>query len=103
MKQCQLHKDSPLGDAMLECYSCASKNVFALGFVPVKVENSAVLLCRDHKQNDAGLKELDLDLTSWQPLIEDRAFVPWLVIVPSDKVIQSATLEPAPHCYLLLL
>jgi len=37
VKQCKLHKDSPLGDAMLECYSCASKNVFALGFVPVKV------------------------------------------------------------------
>lgn len=71
---------------MLECYSCASKNVFALGFVPVKVENSAVLLCRDHKAHDAGLQELDLDLTSWQPLIEDRAFVPWLVTVPSEKV-----------------
>ena len=86
VKQCRLHKDSPLGDAMLECYSCASKNVFALGFVPVKIENSAVLLCRDHKAHDAGLQELDLDLTSWQPLIEDRAFVPWLVTVPTEKV-----------------
>ena len=70
----------------MECYSCANRNVFALGFVPVKVENSAVLLCRDHKPNDAGLKELDLDLKSWQALIEDRSFVPWLVTVPSDKV-----------------
>lgn len=87
LKQCRLHKDSPLGDAMLECYSCTSKNVFALGFVPVKIENSAVLLCRDHKAHDPGLKELDLDLTSWQPLIEDRAFVPWLVSVPSEKVL----------------
>jgi regulator of nonsense transcripts 1 len=52
----------------------------------VKVESSAVLLCRDHKANDPGLKELDLDLSSWQPLIEDRAFVPWLVTVPSEKV-----------------
>lgn len=86
MKQCQLHKNSPLGDAMLECYSCASKNVFALGFVPVKAENSAVLLCRDHKANDAGLKDLDIDLTCWQALIEDRAFVSWLVTVPSEKV-----------------
>ena len=86
VKQCRLHKDSPLGDAMLECYSCASKNVFALGFVPVKIENSAVLLCRDHKAHDPGLQELDLDLTSWQPLIEDRAFVPWLVTVPTEKV-----------------
>lgn len=45
-----------------------------------------MLLCRDHKANDPGLKELDLDLSSWQPLIEDRAFVPWLVTVPSEKV-----------------
>jgi len=28
---------------------------------------------------------MDWDLTQWMPLIEDRAFLPWLVKVPSDK------------------
>ncbi len=46
MRECQLHKDSPLGDTLLECYSCGARNAFALGFVPVKSENSVVLLCR---------------------------------------------------------
>jgi regulator of nonsense transcripts 1 len=48
VKQCKLHKDSPLGDAMLECYSCASKNVFALGFVPVKVSSRATCESREN-------------------------------------------------------
>lgn len=46
VRECQLHKDSPLGDTLLECYSCGARNAFALGFVPVKSENSVVLLCR---------------------------------------------------------
>ena len=36
MRECQLHRDSPLGDALLECYACGSRNAFALGFVPVR-------------------------------------------------------------------
>ncbi len=82
----QLHRDSPLGDTLLECYSCGSRNTFALGFVPVKSENSVVLLCRDHPASASGIKELNLDLTLWQPLIEDRAFMPWLVKQPSPQV-----------------
>ncbi len=35
VRECQLHRDSPLGDALLECYACGSRNAFALGFVPV--------------------------------------------------------------------
>ena len=38
MRECQLHRDSPLGDALLECYACGSRNAFALGFVPVRAE-----------------------------------------------------------------
>ncbi len=46
-KEVQLHKDSPLGDAVLECYASGTRNVFVLGFVPVKSENTVVLLARD--------------------------------------------------------
>jgi hypothetical protein len=41
-KEVQLHKDSPLGDTVLECYASGSRNVFVLGFVPVKSENTVV-------------------------------------------------------------
>ena len=39
-KEVQLHRDSPLGDTVLECYHSGSRNVFALGFVPLKDENT---------------------------------------------------------------
>ena len=39
-KEVQLHKDSPLGDTVLECYNSGSRNVFSLGFVPLKDENT---------------------------------------------------------------
>jgi regulator of nonsense transcripts 1 len=32
-----------------------------------------------------ALKDMDWDLNQWMPLIEDRAFLPWLVKVPSEK------------------
>ena len=41
-----LHRDSPLGETVLECYASGSRNVFALGFVPVRSENTVVLLVR---------------------------------------------------------
>ena len=45
-KEVLLHRDSPLGETVLECYASGSRNVFALGFVPVKSENTVVLLVR---------------------------------------------------------
>ena len=44
--QVQLHPESPLGDTVLECYNCASKNCFVLGFVPANESRVVVLLCR---------------------------------------------------------
>ena len=57
-KEIRLHKDSPLGDTTLECYSSGSKNVFSLGFVPAKAENTVVLLSRDIVHNAPGKFEL---------------------------------------------
>ena len=74
-KEVQLHKDSPLGDAVLECYASGSRNVFVLGFVPVKAENTVVLLARDTPLHHPTIKDLNLDLTQWQPIVEERALV----------------------------
>ena len=56
--------------------------------IQVRSENSVVLLCRDTAPSAPGLRELSLDLSLWQPLIEDRAFVPWLVRQPSEQVMR---------------
>ena len=84
-KEVSLHKQSPLGETVLECYASGNRNVFSLGFVPLKDENTVVLLTRDTPSSAAALRELNVDVTQWQPLIEDRAFISWLVTEPTSS------------------
>jgi regulator of nonsense transcripts 1 len=88
--QVQLHPESPLGDTVLECYNCASKNVFVLGFVPSSATSVVVLLCRVCVETVPALKDMDWDLSQWHPLIQDRKFLHWLIKCPSDKLILRA-------------
>jgi len=83
-KEVQLHPESPLGEITLECYNCGQRNCFLLGFIAAKSDSVVVLLCRVCLSNNA-LKDSNWDLGQWQPLIEDRAFLPWLVKVPEAK------------------
>jgi regulator of nonsense transcripts 1 len=62
--------------------------VFGLGFIPAKAESVVVLLCREC--SSGAIKGMDWDMTQWQPLIEDQAFLPWLVKVPSEHEQQRA-------------
>mmetsp|Transcript_32338 Transcript_32338/g.50133 ORF Transcript_32338/g.50133 Transcript_32338/m.50133 type:complete len:1034 (+) Transcript_32338:241-3342(+) len=84
--QVQLHPKSPLGDTVLECYNCASKNAFVLGFVPASTSSVVVLLCRVCVETVPALKDMDWELAQWHPLIQDRKFLPWLIKLPSDKL-----------------
>lgn len=84
-KEVSLHKDSPLGDTVLECYNCCTTNVFLLGFVPAQGDSVVVLLCREPCLHAKGLEDMNWDLDAWQPLIVDGQFLPWLVRVPSEK------------------
>lgn len=84
LRACRLHSASPLGDAPLECYSCGGRNPFVLGYVPLRGEDTVLLLCRDTPATAPGLQGLDVDLTAWAPVVSDRAFVPWLVRPPTD-------------------
>mmetsp|Transcript_159156 Transcript_159156/g.510484 ORF Transcript_159156/g.510484 Transcript_159156/m.510484 type:complete len:1087 (+) Transcript_159156:58-3318(+) len=83
-KEVQLHQESPLGEIVLECYNCGQRNVFLLGFIAAKSDSVVVLLCRVCLSNNA-LKDSNWDLGQWQPLIEDRSFLPWLVKVPEPR------------------
>lgn len=82
-KEVTLHKDGPLKDTLLECYVCGSKNVFLLGFVPAKSESVVVLLCRTICAN--ANKDMYWDPAQWQPIIQNRQFLSWLVKVPSEE------------------
>ncbi|KAF4544777.1 ATP-dependent helicase [Lasiodiplodia theobromae] len=84
-KEVQLHPSSSLGDTVLECYNCGTKNVFLLGFIPAKSDTVVVLLCRQPCAAMPSSKDMNWDTSRWQPLIEDRSFLPWLVSQPSDQ------------------
>ena len=66
---------------MLECYSCGAKNVFMLGYIPANESSVVVLLCREPCLQASSLKDLKWNVDEWEPLIKDRAFLPWLVSV----------------------
>ncbi|KAK5663056.1 hypothetical protein OQA88_6472 [Cercophora sp. LCS_1] len=83
-KEVQLHPQSSLGDTVLECYNCGTKNVFMLGFIPAKSDTVVVLLCRQPCGASTSSKDMSWDISRWQPLIEDRSFLTWLVQPPSD-------------------
>ncbi|EPS25205.1 hypothetical protein POX_c03607 [Penicillium oxalicum] len=84
-KEVQLHPASSLGDTILECYNCGTKNVFLLGFIPAKSDTVVVLLCRQPCAAMPSSKDMNWDTSRWQPLIEDRSFLPWLVSAPTDQ------------------
>ncbi|CAA6673842.1 unnamed protein product [Spirodela intermedia] len=84
-KEVCLHKDSPLGETILECYNCGCRNVFLLGFISAKTESVVVLLCREPCLSNNALKDMNWDLSQWCPLIDDRCFLQWLVKIPSEQ------------------
>lgn len=83
-KEVQLHPQSSLGETILECYNCGTKNVFLLGFIPAKSDTVVVLLCRQPCAANTSSKDMSWDISRWQPLIEDRSFLNWLVQPPTD-------------------
>ena len=83
-KEVSLHAESALGETVLECYNCGTRNLFLLGFIPATSDSVVVLLCRLCLGNSA-LKDMDWNLDQWTPLIKDRSLLPWLVKVPSAK------------------
>ena len=83
-KEVALHAESALGETVLECYNCGTRNLFLLGFIPATSDSVVVLLCRLCLGNSA-LKDMDWNLDQWTPLIKDRSLLPWLVKVPTAK------------------
>jgi regulator of nonsense transcripts 1 len=84
-KQVTLHPESQLGETLLECYNCGTRNVFLLGFIPAKQDSVVILLCREPCLNVSSVKEMNWDVEQWLPLIADRSFLSWLVRAPNEQ------------------
>lgn len=87
-KEIALHADNNLGDTVLECYNCGARNVFILGYVPSREEDSVVvILCRQPcavglsgKEDDGGW-----DAARWKPIIENKTFIDWIISPPKTE------------------
>ena len=81
-KQVVLHPENKLGDGLnMECFVCQSRNVFVLGLVASKSESNLIFVCREPCRGMVNAKEWDI--ASWQPLIEEKRFLSWIVSIPS--------------------
>ena len=78
-KEVSLHKDGQLGDTVLECFSCGCRNIFLLGYIPAKAESLVVLLCRTPCAAQAKKEKDKWEASEWAPIINDRAFLSWIV------------------------
>jgi regulator of nonsense transcripts 1 len=90
----QLHKDSPLGDTVLECYASGTRNVFVLGFVPVRSENTVVLLARDTPPNHPTIKVRARD---WCAAREALVHVASMLRMPPASLAYEPCMLPAYH------
>lgn len=86
-KEVMLHAQGLMGEAAhLECYNCGCRNVFLLGFIPLKEEATVIILCRQPCASSVvASKDLPWDTASWTPLIEDRQFLTWLLRIPTEQ------------------
>lgn len=89
-KEVMLHRDSPLGDTVPECFHCGSKNAFVLGFIPAKGDSVVMLLCRYPCANMRSVNGVTWDAEQWLPLVQERSFPPWLVNVPQPEELKLA-------------
>lgn len=89
-REVMLHPDGPLGDTTPECYNCGAKNVFSLGFIPAKSDTVVILLCRQPCAAMTGNKDIAWDVSQWSAIIDDKAFLPWLVKTPTPQEVGKA-------------
>jgi regulator of nonsense transcripts 1 len=94
-KDISLHPESTLKDTVIECYNCSSRNIFLLGFVSAKQDTVIILLCREPCLTQLSNKESKWDMENWQPLIENKAILHWLVKPPPEiEVKKSRKIRP---------
>ena len=95
-KEIALHPESPLKDTVIECYQCSSRNIFLLGFVSAKEDTVIILLCREPCLTQlSSSKDSKWDMENWQPLIENKAVLSWLVKTPPEiEVRRSRKIKP---------
>jgi regulator of nonsense transcripts 1 len=84
-KEVYVGNQSQVGEMVLECYNCSSKNIFLLGFLESREGDSGFILCREPCLTTSKIEDDKFDKTRWTPLINDKKLMDWLVPPPSDN------------------
>ena len=98
--QIRLHPENDVNQAVLQCYSCANDNIFEMGCVPAVDSATVLLLCRNCLLMP-GVEDQGWDADRWEPLVQDRALVPWLAAQPTEAAFNDA--EPIPAAQIAAL
>ena len=83
-REFSLHASNPLGDIVLQCQATGNRDILALGFAPGD-RDVKVTVSRDFLDLGTKISGLTFDESEWQPLIQDRALVDWVVKHPSPE------------------
>lgn len=78
-KEIFLNDNSPIGEMVLECYSCACKNIFLLGFLESREGDTGIILCREPCLSQCKIVEDKFEKSRWVPLIKDKKLLEWIV------------------------
>jgi len=83
-REFSLHASNPLGGIELHCQATGNRDILELGFAPGNSDEK-VIVSRDFLDLDVKISGLTFDESEWQPLIQDRGLVDWVVKHPSQK------------------
>eukprot|EP00890_Picochlorum_soloecismus_P003014 jgi/Picsp_1/3713/NSC_06549-R1_regulator of nonsense transcripts 1 len=93
-REFSLHTSNPLGGIVLHCQATGNRDILALGFAPGPMDEK-VIVSRDFLDLDIKISGLTFDESKWQPLIQDRALIDWVVKHPSQKEMKRCK-KPSP-------
>jgi len=84
-KEVYVTNSTQVGEMVLECYNCASKNIFLLGFLEAKDGESGFILCREPCLTTCKIEEDKFDKSNWVPLINDKKLLDWIIPLPDEN------------------
>ena len=83
-KEVYLSKESQVGEITLQCYNCACKNIFLLGFLESKEGGNGFIICREPCLTKWKIDDTYFDKTKWAPLINEKKLLDWIVKEPKS-------------------
>ena len=83
-KEVYLSSGAQVGEITLQCYNCACKNIFLLGFLESKEGGNGFIVCREPCLTKWKIDDTYFDKTKWVSLINEKKLLDWIVKEPKS-------------------